>query len=145
MSFASDIASFAMATEGKVSDVRKKALTRLSGTLIQKTPYGMPENWVRKVKPVGYRPGRLRGNWNASIGSPNYANKGPVDKTGRRTARKARRVAESLKGDDTYYLTNSVPYAYRNEFIGYPVKGPPPRRMVGLTMADAKSFVRRSI
>ena len=58
--------------------------------------------------------GRLRGNWQTSIGSPTS---NPVGRTG--AAGPILEVFETIKGPDLYFFTNNLPYAERIEFDGW--------------------------
>lgn len=61
--------------------------------------------------------GRLAGNWIASNDMPEFAIR---DSEGRNASlAQAIPVISNFKIDDTFYLTNSLPYAYRIEFEGY--------------------------
>jgi hypothetical protein len=64
--------------------------------------------------------GRFRGNWFATGTAPSNRLTENKDKDGKATASTAQKVVNDLKGWDTFYLTNNLPYASVIEFGGYP-------------------------
>lgn len=60
--------------------------------------------------------GRFRGNWFASFGAPSEITTTVSDKQGTRTASKAAQVVQSAPNNQTFWLSNNLPYAERLEF-----------------------------
>jgi len=70
--------------------------------------------------------GRLKGNWQFSIGSPMRGEVRSIDPSGAETKRKIESGIKSLKLVDNaqMYLANNLPYAYRIEYERYSSKAP---------------------
>lgn len=140
MSFVDAVASFASSARKAVDKTRKDATVDLLSTVVKRTPVGKPENWKRKPPP-GYKPGRLRGNWQTSIGSVNRKNNSPVDPTGQKALARLNSVVNQSAGDSVIYFANTVPYAGRIEFEGHSKQAP--AGMARVTMAGAEAVVRK--
>jgi hypothetical protein len=63
--------------------------------------------------------GRLRGNWQASIETPNFNRNSAGDKGGGDAVLRVVSTAMQLEGEESFILTNSLPYAYRIEYLGW--------------------------
>lgn len=68
--------------------------------------------------------GRLRGNWQTTIGSGAKGVLDRLDPSGGAAIGEATSRAANLKGDDSIYLTNNLPYARRIEYEGWSKKAP---------------------
>jgi hypothetical protein len=63
--------------------------------------------------------GRLRGNWQASVNEPDRTSTSAPDKGGVQAVSKVVSTALGLSGEETFILSNSLPYAYRIEYQGW--------------------------
>jgi len=70
--------------------------------------------------PVGeINGGRLRGNWNTSVGQPDYTTTDETDSSGSKTKEKVDAVlGKPQPNGAVFYLTNNLPYAKRREQEG---------------------------
>tara|TARA_R110000822_G_scaffold59380_5_gene148251 strand:- start:1119 stop:1559 length:441 start_codon:yes stop_codon:yes gene_type:complete len=123
MSFTLDIKKFADKTERNVNDVAQAVAIDLFSRVVKSTPVGNPSLWKKKP-PVGYVAGRLRGNWQCSLGSPVMGALDTRDTSGGTTISNIVAVTESFKGDGAIFLTNNVPYANRIEYLGHSSQAP---------------------
>ena len=89
--------------------VRAAAL-QLFSTIILRTPVGNPSLW-KSPAPSNYRGGALRGNWQATLGSPATSKLDTIDSNGGKTVRAASAVVNNYTLKQTMYLTNNLPYA----------------------------------
>jgi len=78
----------------------------------------------RVIKETPVDTGRLRNNWQSSIGSPLRGELSGVDKTGAGAIRRANSTIANLELGETFYFTNNLPYAARIEFEGYSDQAP---------------------
>jgi hypothetical protein len=131
--FSKLINDFALKTPKHADKVIKKAALELFSKVIMDTPVDT---------------GRLRANWNVSIGSADEsiddnASDKSRSKSGSSTCKKAE---EKLKADKTYmpiFLTNNMPYVKKIEYGGSPNKAP--QGMVRLNMALYNMFLNNAI
>lgn len=82
---------------------RRAVVVKLAGAIIQDTPV---------------LSGRLRGNWQFSVGAPVTTAIADV-RPGEAAQAEAAEVAAALVGDQTFYGRNNLPYAYRVEYEGW--------------------------
>ena len=92
-SFSADVLKFAQATGTKVDQACRAIKLNLFSSVIMKTRVDT---------------GRLRGNWQTSVGSPNLTATARLDPTGSSAISEASRT---VKADTVDYLTNNLPYA----------------------------------
>lgn len=118
MSFTLDLKEFAEKSHREALEVVQVTSIDLFTRIVKATPVGKPELWkpVGKVKPPkNYKPGRLRGNWQASLGSPEKGKLEVYDKNGGPTIANIAGVVQTSSGQDIY-LANNQPYAGKIEF-----------------------------
>lgn len=98
--------------------------------VIRDTPVGDPDLWKNTKKdskgrgkgPAGYVGGRLRANWNCSLGA---ADTGTSESTNHQGAIPAMtKTCEDADRKDTLWLSNSLPYAGRIEYEGHSRQAP---------------------
>lgn len=102
MDFSDSIKRFAEAANKNVLNVRRAVGMKLFSAVILDTPVDT---------------GRLRGNWQASVGSPKEGQVGvrsAADATNEVT-----QAVLSVHGDQALILRNNLPYAYRIEYEGW--------------------------
>jgi hypothetical protein len=85
--------------------------------------------------------GRLRGNWQASIGQPIGIEVPFTDKSGSTTVSKATGVANRFRVGEHLFLTNNVEYAEKIE-RGVPT-GQRPQGMVAVNTAKFAALIER--
>ena len=102
MSFSADVSKFATSATKRVERVRRAVIVELFGSVIKDTPV---------------LTGRLRGNRQASIGAP-LTGELPLRGEGAALA-EVQQVASAVKGDQTAFMRNNLPYAHRIEFDGW--------------------------
>lgn len=103
----------------KIEDAIEKSIRGVAlemfSEIVIRTPVGNPSLW-KSDPPKGYRGGRLRGNWQASIRSPSFTKLEIKDAAGSATIANANRkiAAYDLKDKDIWF-SNNLPYADRVE------------------------------
>ena len=113
--FTLDLKKAIEGVEEEAELVVRGTLLKLSSLIVEGTPVGNPSLW-RNPPPKGYIGGTLRGSWNASISSPDFAKRGVKDKSGAGTIAKISTVVNGVDLGESFYLTNPQPYAARVEF-----------------------------
>lgn len=101
MSFSLDIKEFAEKTGRDIDQTIRSASAQVFDLIITETPVDT---------------GRLRANWQASLGSPATGYSESVDKNGTDTKRQMRAVVNSHSGDGAIYMANNLPYARPIEY-----------------------------
>ena len=99
MSFESDIIRFTNKTEAEADKIRRAVITKLFSSVIDDSPVDT---------------GRLRANWQTSVGKPKNDTLSGKDKNGGRS--KARILSNLGKFGDSVHLTNNLPYAKVAEY-----------------------------
>lgn len=102
MSFSAQLSRFSRKTTDGLDRIRRIVIIKLFSAVIQDTPV---------------LSGRLRGNWQTSIGSPVTSVIGVRD-MGAAVA-EVQSKAQQSQLTDTVFLRNNLPYAYRIEFDGW--------------------------
>ena len=110
-------------------------------TFMQKTVFTI-YNGVTLKSPVDT--GRFKGNWNVSLGAPNYSTIKTATSTPLGASASKSIVSELLKIDGTkpVYISNGLPYAARLE-SGYSTQAP--FGMVDITLTEYKAFLAKQI
>lgn len=102
MSFGDDIDAWCTGTMARVERIRRLIVIKLFSAIIQDTPV---------------LDGRLRGNWQCSVGSPKS---GVLPIRNQEAALdEVNSTALTLKANEAIYLDNNLPYARRIEFEGW--------------------------
>lgn len=110
MTFTVDISKFIDKAKGQEQLVIRKICLELFNKVILKSPVDT---------------GRFRANWNASINYPDKSVSNSLDKTGTGTiAKNSAIISNFTVNDNSIYLTNNLPYAYRLEFEGWSKQAP---------------------
>lgn len=102
MSFAAQMQGFSVKTTRKIDAVKRVVAIKLFGAIVEDTPV---------------LTGRLRGNWQTTVGSP-ATREIPMRSAGEVSTEIAN-AASSASGDDTIIMRNNLPYASRIEFEGW--------------------------
>lgn len=88
--------------------------------------------------------GRLRGNWNASLDTPNKSTVGGEDKSGAGSISRVVSMAMAGDQDNVFILNNSMPYAYRIEYEGWS-KVKAPEGMVNRNVIRFKRILKEQL
>ena len=104
MSFSAQISKYGKNTSSRISKIRRGVMLKLFSAVVMDTPVDT---------------GRLRGNWLISQGAPNRNPVDRDDKSGQETMQEIQKEVLTTTGDESVFLTNNLPYAYRVEFEGW--------------------------
>ena len=144
MTFSSDIKAFATKTNRNLEDVRAYSAITLFTNIIMATPVGNPDFWQGSGKaPTGYTGGRLRGNWQASINTPENSTTKQIDPNGGKVLKDMTAKMLTVKGDESLFMTNNLPYAARIEY-GHSRKQRP-MGMVRVSIAAFEDAVKSAL
>ena len=99
MSFAADITRLTAQASAKVNETRRAVVISLFSSIIRDTPVDT---------------GRARGNWQTNIGKPADGTLG-IRGAGEALA-EVTTAASLMRGDQTVYLRNNLPYINRLEY-----------------------------
>lgn len=134
MTFEADLARFAEKAQMKQEQALRKTAIELFGRVIMRTPVDT---------------GRLRGNWQATVGSPaDYAiaasdNASPVNSVGAGSSSAKTAMMDTVLGADRptmFWLTNTLPYASVIEYEGHS-HTQAPQGMVRISVAEFADVV----
>lgn len=139
--FALDIRKFAEKAGANVETVVRKTTGHLLASTVLRTPVGNPSLW-KGNPPAGYVGGRLRANWNASIGMPDFSTSIVRDQSGGSTIARGNGVVSQWKGGDIY-LMNSLPYVREIEYEGHSKQAP--AGMVRITVTEFQTFIDQAV
>ena len=92
----------------RMDQVVRGTLLDLSKRIVLRTPVGNPSLWA-SAPPAGYTGGQAKGNWQASIGSPETGTTSTIDKSGSATLASINGKTQNAPGN-VWYLTNNLPY-----------------------------------
>ena len=98
----------------RMDQVVRGTLLDLSRRIVLRTPVGNPSLWA-SAPPAGYTGGQAKGNWQASIGSPETGTTSTIDKSGAATIASINGKVQNAPGN-VWYLANNLPYIGRLEF-----------------------------
>ena len=124
MTFAADVRRFTVKSEKAVDKTVRAITFALFREVIQRTPVDT---------------GRLKGNWQASVGAPEMGTLTTTDARGGTTITK---MAGAIGGwGSVSYLSNNLPYAARIEYDGWS-HTKAPEGMVRVSLARIQAIVR---
>ena len=127
MSFALDVRKFAEAINVKTSLAVRKISLDILRSVVFKTPVDT---------------GRARSNWFVGVGGPVVKATDSHDTIGTSTVNSGASQINKASGDESIFITNSLPYIGRLE-NGYSQQAP--AGMVAVTMASVQAFVDKAI
>lgn len=104
-----DLSRFVDKTVAELDRVKRAVALELFTSIVYDTPVDT---------------GRLRGNWQISIGSPLVGVVDKLDPSGEQVTREIAAVVGESKLKDVLILRNNLPYAYRIEYEGWSRKAP---------------------
>lgn len=127
MTFSLDIKEFAEKTERNVNDVKQTVAIDLFGSIIKSSPVDT---------------GRFRGNWNASIGSPDLSVSESADVSGQSSTSEMTKTITTSTVNDSLFMSNNLPYAERLEY-GWSKQAP--SGMVRINIARFQAAIQKAI
>lgn len=139
--FSLDVSKFVEKAQGNAEKVVQKVSGHLLASVVLRTPVGNPTLWKSKP-PAGYVGGRLRGNWNVSIGAADFTTTVVRDQTGGATIARGNNILHGWKDGDIY-LMNSLPYVRPIEYLGHSKQAP--AGMVRLTVTEFQTFIAQAV
>lgn len=134
MTFKRDMQKAEKEIEKAAAKAISAASIKLFSAIVMATPVGNPSLWKTKYPPKGYTGGRLRANWNASIGKADSSVTSETDSSGNSTASKGAVLSNFKLSDRAIYLSNNLPYALRVE------NGWSQQRPKGMVRINTKKF-----
>jgi hypothetical protein len=136
-SFANQVKAFEKLALDNVEKTFRGTVLDVFSAVVAATPVGNKSTWKNpQAAPKGYTGGRLRGNWQTSIGR---AKSGAVDrKGGAGPKREVENAVSRLKSSDTITMANNLPYAHAVEY-GHSSQAK--RGMVRVTLRNFRRLV----
>jgi hypothetical protein len=98
------LADIAKQSEVKASQVVRASVLEVANRTVLRTPEDT---------------GLLKGNWLAGVNSADESTTQDMDKNGAATVGKISAKINGYKLGDSLFVTNSLPYAYRIEYLGW--------------------------
>jgi len=129
VSFAADIEQFADDTMDRVERIRRIFIGKLCIAIIDRTPV---------------LSGHLKGNWQASIGAPEYDEVPRNSKEGGFVKQQVQDILAKLKGDETFYFSNNAPYVLVIEYEGHSSEKAPDG-MVRVSLLEVGQLINQAI
>lgn len=124
MSLASDLRRFAQKSNQKMETVIKSSLIRVGSSVVAKSPVDT---------------GRFKNNWLSAYGTIDTSITNALDSSGSQAIGKLVQKAAGVKVGETFYFTNSLPYAERLEYEGWSQQAP--AGMVRVSIAAWENIV----
>ena len=125
----------------RMDKVIRGTLLDLSRRIVLRTPVGNPSLW-QGPPPPGYTGGQARGNWQASISSPNTGTTATIDKSGSATLASINGKVQNAPGN-VWYLANNLPYIGRLEFDAWSTQAT--EGMVRVSLAELNRAIDEQI
>lgn len=124
MSLASDLRRFAQKSNQKMETVIKSSLIRVGSSIVVKSPVDT---------------GRFKNNWLSAYGTIDTTVTQAVDLSGSAAIGRLTEKASGVNVGETFYFTNSLPYAERLEYEGWSEQAK--AGMVRVSVASWESIV----
>ena len=137
--FALDVSKFIEKAKAAPSQVVRKVSLDMLAKVVIRTPVGNPDNW-KHPPPPGYVGGRLRANWNTSIGHADLSTSKDTQNT---AVRRGESRLSRYDGTQDIYIMNSLPYVRRIEYEGWSTQAK--AGMVRITVAEFQTFVASAV
>ena len=125
----------------RMDEVVRGTLLDLSKRIVLRTPVGNPSLW-QGPPPPGYTGGQAKGNWQASIGSPETGTTSTIDKSGSATLASINGKTQSAPGN-VWYLANNLPYIGRLEYDSWSTQAS--EGMVRVSLAELQRSINEQI
>lgn len=124
MSFSLDLDRWAEKAKGNLDRVTRETLMLAAQGVVQLSPVDT---------------GRFRANWQFGNGAIDFTTSDQVDPSGAISIAKVQAQLGAVQAGGVYYLTNSLPYAYRLEYEGWSKQAP--AGMVRVTLAGLQGAI----
>jgi len=141
--FVASLQAFAQRAPAQVDIVVRKVSLHLLTSTVMRTPVGNPDVWAVKRAPKGYVGGRLRANWNVSIGGIDTSTTDAIDAEGVATIENGSQVIGNASAAQDVFIANSLPYAIPIEYGHSGVQAP--EGMVRVTVAEFQDYVTEAV
>lgn len=142
MTFAADLARFAKRTNQSIDKVVYAVTFEWFASVVLASPVGDPSNWKFPERaPAGYVGGRFRGNWRASVGSPETEALAQI----RAQPEVLSEISSTIPAaaGSVVYLANNLPYAARIEYEGW--SGQAKRGVVRVNFTRVQGLFRKAV
>ena len=133
-SFTADLQRFAQATQRNLNDTVRGVVLELGTRIVKRSPVDT---------------GRFRGNWQVNAGGPDIRTNEPFDKQALGSPPSAvtferwKSEIQAATIGNTFYITNSLPYAARLEYEGWSQQAP--IGMVRVTVVEYQQIIAQVI
>lgn len=124
MSFALELDEWVEKAKGNLDRVTREALMLATQGVVMRSPVDT---------------GRFRANWQFGAGAIDFTTSDQVDPSGAISIAKVQAQLGAVNAGGVYYLTNSLPYAYRLEYEGWSAQAP--AGMVRVTLAGLQGAI----
>lgn len=141
--FVASLQAFAQQAPAAMSTVIRKVSLQLLTSTVLRTPVGNPDVWAVKRAPKGYVGGRLRANWNVSLGAPDTSTTDAIDPAGALAIERGKLAMAEATGTQDVFIANSLPYAIPIEYGHSGVQAP--EGMVRITVAEFQDYMTQAV
>lgn len=124
MSFALELDEWVEKAKGNLDRVTRETLMLATQGIVMRSPVDT---------------GRFRANWQFGAGAIDFTTSDQVDPSGAISIAKVQAQLGAVNAGGVYYLTNSLPYAYRLEYEGWSAQAP--AGMVRVTLAGLQGAI----
>lgn len=124
MSFALELDEWVEKAKGNLDRVTRETLMLATQGVVMRSPVDT---------------GRFRANWQFGAGAIDFTTSDQVDPSGAISIAKVQAQLGAVNAGGVYYLTNSLPYAYRLEYEGWSAQAP--AGMVRVTLAGLQGAI----
>lgn len=140
--FNADFDRFEKLTRKKMDKAYRAAALEVFTRITLLTPVGNPDLWKTPPSSSDYVGGRLRANWQFTIGQPASGEKDTTDYEGNEMAVAAKLGVPGIAIHNTLYFANNLPYAQAIE-EGHSARQAP-QGMVKITEVEFPQIVKRA-
>lgn len=129
--------------EKEVKEVVSSSAQELFIRITDDTPVGDIETG-RDFQGTDYRPGGLKGNWQASIGSPETSELSRKDPSGSAVKSEIKAMMSQYDLNKDIYFSNNASYAYEIEYLGKS-REKAPKGMMRLNVMLFQQILKKNI
>lgn len=144
--FAISVSNWTKKAQANADQVLRAVSIALLNNIVIRTPVGNPDLWKGDKygfirPPKGYVGGRLRGNWQVTVGDPPSGEIDTIDPTGQISVMRAQTVISEAHCGPPIYIINNLPYAIPVEY-GHSKQAP--EGMVRLAAIEFQNIVNQA-
>ncbi len=141
--FAVSVSNWTNKASGNCDQLLRAVTIALLNNIVVRTPVGNPDLWKGDKygfirPPKGYVGGRLRANWQVTVGDPATGELPDIDPTGQTTIIRAQATINGVRCGPPIYIINNLPYAIPIEY-GHSQQAP--EGMVRLAAVEFQQIV----